>query len=107
MARSIAFGMALALALAACNPRASSGPAWPKSQDPETDGGESLAPRESAAVAAIEEADDEPADTDAKPAEKVEKTEAPAATPTPAAPTPTITVDEPPITEEIIIEIDE
>lgn len=99
--------MALVLALAACGPRASAGPAWPKSQDPEKDGGESLAPRESGSVAAIEAAkdeEDEPAEK-AKPAPKAESPEAPV-TPAPT-PAPTPTIDDLPITEEIIIEIEE
>ena len=91
-------------ALAACSSSASARPAWPRSTPHETDGGESLAPRAAArAIAAIAE-DDRPVDrtptTTATPAAATPVT--PAATPaTPATP------DEPPITEEIVIEIED
>lgn len=108
MARSISFGIAIALALAACGDRAPTGPAWPKSQDPEKDGGESIAPRETAAaVAAIEKSDDDKPTDAAKPAEPKpapDGDDKPAVPPT--APTPWDTDDEIPITEEIIIEVE-
>ena len=68
----------LAFLLAACGAHGAAGPAWPKSAGTERigeaadDGGESLAPREPAAVAAIEasDADDAPAAASAPTAAK-------------------------------------
>ena len=68
---------ALFILLSACGAKRSSGPAWPKMTEKESDGGESIAPRPGAsAVAAVEASadaksdDDKPADT--KPAEKTD-----------------------------------
>jgi hypothetical protein len=97
--------------LGACTSAKPSGPAWPKmaETDPKEDGGESIDPRESNAVAAVIEKSEEPAE---------KKTEGEAATPAaattatdekpavPAAPT-TAPTDEVITTEEIIIEIDD
>jgi len=47
------------LGLAACGARGASGPAWPKTAASDTDGGESLAPREPAALAVAAAADDD------------------------------------------------
>jgi hypothetical protein len=95
---------ALCLILLACG-GASRGPAWPKQSVPETDGGESIAPRPS--TAALSEADeDDVALDDTKPDVVVEKTDdKKPETPTGVTP-PGVTPDEVPITtEEIIIEI--
>ncbi len=97
----------LVIALSACVPQSSSGPAWPKQHESETDGGESLAPRESAKsiATAIEE--------DAKPVEKPAAPEAkPAAAAAPAAEKPAekpaVEKSEDPLqTEEIIIEVED
>ena len=93
------------LSLAACGARGSKGPAWPETAERETDGGESIAPREADAVASVED--------EATPVAEVVAPAAAAASPTPAAATvtptitaPTITVSEDTITvEEIVIEI--
>src|SRR3954463_11675 len=85
----------LVLTLAACSHAKSSGPAWPempKADDElHADGGESLAPRESSAVASVIEksdddddkpvADEKPAAT--APAEEDKPAVTPSATPTP------------------------
>jgi hypothetical protein len=96
----------LVVALVGCTHATSSGPAWPKERTTAGDGGESIAPRESAksVEVAIETADDtdKPADKpDDKPAEKpapVTEGGAPAA-PAAAATEDVIT------TEEIVIEV--
>ena len=91
--------------LAACGARGSQGPAWPKAAARETDGGESIAPRESKAVAV---ADEDAADVVAAvPAAAAAATPgAVAASTAPAATTPTITAPEDTIMiEEIVIEI--
>lgn len=94
------------VALPACSHTGSSGPAWPKDRARD-DGGESIAPRETAksVVAEIEQDgddDDKPAD---KPAEK--PADKPAAATTEAAPAATGTPasEEPIQTEEIVIEV--
>ena len=97
----------LAIALAGCVPNSSSGPAWPKQHEVENDGGESIAPHEGAKAiaAAVEE--------DVKPTEKA--AEAPAVKPTaekPAAEKPaekpaTEKSEDPMMTEEIIIEVED
>jgi len=83
------------------------GPAWPKQHARDTDGGESLAPHEARAVAAVEASPDDKssatADTDTKPAK--------ATTPgtpigPPATPSTPPTEEVPVQTEEVIIEID-
>jgi hypothetical protein len=97
----------LVILIAGCGGRSSSGPAWPKMTEKETDGGESLAPRTAAAsvVGAAADGDDDvkvvptAAATD-KPAAAVDKP-ATVGTPTVTAPDDTITV------EEIVIEIDD
>jgi len=94
------------LGLAACGARGASGPAWPKTAASDTDGGESLAPRQPAALAvAAAAADDEDVTVDVPPTTTTPATPAattPAATPSAAAP------PEDPITiDEIVIEIDD
>lgn len=104
------------LLLAACGPRAATGPAWPQMAERETDGGESLAPRANlGAVAAAadkdEDADDEAAkpgatnESDAKAADATDdKSDADIPAPVPAA----SDSEELEITgEEIVIEIDD
>jgi hypothetical protein len=94
--------------VAGCASHVTSGPAWPKRSEPASDGGESIAPRESRPVeAAIEKADDEP-----KPA--AAPVTAPAAvTPTkdlgaaPAVAPPAGPVEETITTEDIVIEVDD
>ena len=86
------------LGLAACGARGSQGPAWPKAAERETDGGESIAPRESTAVAV--------ADEDATAATAAATPGAAAAATAPTATTPTVTAPEDTIMiEEIVIEI--
>ena len=55
---------ALFILLSACGAKRSSGPAWPKMSEKETDGGESIAPRAkaSAIAAAADKDDDKDAD---------------------------------------------
>ncbi len=90
--------------LAACGARGSEGPAWPKAAERETDGGESLAPRESTAVAVAD--DEEAVVTDVPAAAAAATPGAAAASTAPAAATPTITAPEDTIMiEEIVIEI--
>lgn len=90
--------------LAACGTRGSEGPAWPKAAERETDGGESLAPRESKAVAVAD--DEESVVTDVPAAAAAVTPGAAAASTAPAAATPTITAPEDTIMiEEIVIEI--
>jgi hypothetical protein len=98
----------LVLAAAACGSPNGRGPAWPKQHDKDADGGESLAPRPSAAsVAAVERTPE--------PAEKLEAKAAleaglkgdddkPAA---PKADKPADKTETPIQTEEIIIEIND
>ena len=93
----------LVFALAACSSSASAKPAWPRATPRELDGGESLAPRAAArAIAAVVE-DDKPAAASAPAAAAPVSVDKPA---TPAAAAPPAS-DEPIITEEIIIEIED
>jgi hypothetical protein len=92
----------LVFALAACSSSASANPAWPKARPREVDGGESLAPRAAArAIAAVIE-EDKPAVPAAAPVAAPAAVDKPA-TAAPAAPA----ADEPIITEEIVIEIED
>jgi hypothetical protein len=95
----------LAAAVAGCASR-SSGPAWPRGHATDGDGGESLALRLPAEVAAIETHDgDAPAPPAAAPASTGV---APVAiAPTTVAPIAPATTDDPPTVEEITIEIDD
>jgi hypothetical protein len=104
----------LVIALLGCSHAAPTGPAWPKPHAAESDGGESLAPREAARASAAAVEDDRAADRAA---------DKPAATPpaaTPSAATPpagatadkpaagSVTVTEEPLTaEELVIEVDD
>ncbi len=92
------------LFLAACGARGSKGPAWPETAERETDGGESIAPREADKVAV---ADEETTPTVEVVAPAAAAAPA-AATTTPTVTAPTITAPEDTITvEEIVIEIND
>lgn len=99
----------LVVALAACGPSKSKGPAWPAPSTTAEDGGESVAPQPSATyTAAIERS----ADADAKPAAETASAapgdkpteDKPATTPTMSQPT---TIEDVFMSEDIIIEIEE
>lgn len=101
------------VSLAACSAAKPSGPAWPKmaETDVKDDGGESIAPRESNAVAAVVEKSEEPeakkkAESEAEKPAAAKTDDKAAATTTPAAPA-TPSADDVINTEEIIIEIDD
>lgn len=100
----------LVIVLAGCSTPAASGPAWPKPAVRGSDGGESLAPRPAArAIAAIVE-DDKPADKAAadKPAAPPAGIPGGSAADKPAAITPAATPpDDPIMTEDIVIEIED
>jgi len=99
--------LVVAALLAACGARGAGDPAWPKPAERETDGGESLAPRESIKAVAAAEAKAEKSDdvTEATAAAATPDAEAEATTPTTTS-TPTITAPEDTIMiEEIVIEI--
>lgn len=100
--------LAIALALIAACGGSSRGPAWPKSADHETDGGESLAPKPgSVAVNASSDDDDEVVATPAeKPAAKAPADETKPDSPRPTAPTVTAP-DDVINTDDLIIEIDD
>lgn len=94
--------------LAACGGSRAGGPAWPAPRAAETDGGESLAPRQPSAVAAIEEAEDAtptPVTTPVAPA--LPATPAAAKPDKPSSPEAAAAKDEVLMTEEIIIEIED
>ncbi len=103
----VVLGLALS---AACAPHASTGPAWPKASEADHDGGESIEPHESKESSVAVEKGDE----DAKP------TATPVATPviapsaqgvggTTAAPAaaPAQTPEDPIMTDDIVIEIED
>ncbi len=98
---------ALALVLlVGCAPHAASGPAWPKLHDTGRDGGESLAPRESnpvAAAAAAEVEEDPLPDAPAMIAPIVPLAR-PVETPVTA---PVVKPEDPIMTEDQVIEIDD
>src|SRR5579862_3824805 len=98
----------VAVVLAGCASHAATSPAWPKQHEAEKDGGESLSPHVASAVAAVEQGgnDEESAKPVAPPVA------APAATakePGAVAPTAPVAVpsDDPIMTEDIVIEIDD
>lgn len=114
----LAVALGLTAAAASCGAQ-SSGPAWPKTadsavdlDDPGSDGGESLDPRNPGSVASIEASSEPTADAapspdakpdgDAKPSDAKPATDAKPASD--AAPTDT-SATEPPIEGEIVIEI--
>jgi hypothetical protein len=93
------------LTAAACSPSAPRGPTWPRAKAHEVDGGESLAPRAAArAIAAVAE-DDKPDRAADKPA-ATPATPAPADKPAAAAPAAPAS-DDPVMTEEIVIEVED
>jgi len=102
--RLVVVALGLAVSLSACGGR-DRAPAWPKAAATDDDGGESLAPRQVAAVA-LEEAD-EPV-VEAAP-EAAATPDAPAADAPDATPTaPVITAPEEVINlDDIVIEIEE
>src|SRR3954465_2953574 len=96
----------LVILLAACSSSAAAGPTWPKSTPHETDGGESLAPRAAArSVAARDPADRSVDRAPDKPA--AAQPRAGASGRAPAQPAAAATPDEPVMTEDIGIEIEE
>lgn len=94
------------VAIAGCTHAATLGPQWPKTAATDSDGGESIAPREAAkSIVAETDKDDDADDAPAQPATPATETAAAAATDSaPAASTPPAT-DEPIQTEEIVIEV--
>lgn len=94
-----------------CGAGSSTGPAWPKSTVKEPDGGETLAPRPSAAsVAAVERAPEPAEKIEARAAfESATKPDATSETkPAVAKPAPgSDKTDDPITTEEIVIEIND
>lgn len=95
--------------LAGCGGAPERAPAWPKPSPSETDGGESLAPRQPSSVAAIEEAGDATPAAAAAPATAAGATPAaaPAKADKPAAEAPSPREPDVLTTEDIIIEIDD
>jgi hypothetical protein len=97
----------LVIALAGCVPHGSSGPAWPKQHETEHDGGESIAPHEGAkAIAAAVEEEAKPTEKPAavpevKPTVEKPAAEKPAEKPVAEKP------EDPMMTEEIIIEVED
>jgi len=87
------------------------GPAWPKAAASETDGGESLEPRQPSSVAAIEDADEPAPSTPAAPKEvgAAPAASAPAAGARTDRPAEAPAAREPDVltTEDIVIEIDD
>jgi len=97
----------LVIALAACSSPAAAGPSWPKATAREVDGGESLAPRAAArAIAALVE-DDKPADKAADKSPAASTGTGGTADKPPAATPSALTPDDPIMTEEIVIEIED
>lgn len=102
--RAGALVIGLAVGLSACGGRAP-GPAWPTAAATDEDGGESLAPRETA-VAAIEAADEPAVET--APAVAITAEAAAVVAPDEATPPTTITAPEEVIDlDDIVIEIEE
>jgi hypothetical protein len=98
--------------IAGCSSRQTSGLAWPKMAERETDGGESLAPRAGAkAIAAVEAAaaaDDDDDKVVATPAAEKPAASAAAATAEKPAAATTVTAPEETITiDDIVIEIED
>ncbi len=93
---------------AGCGARGPQGLSWPKASTSETDGGESIAPRQPAVAAVeagaeVEEEEDKPAS-----ATPVSAVPAPPAAATSAAAAPAASLPEEPITtEEIVIEVED
>jgi hypothetical protein len=99
----------LFVVLAGCGAGRAEGPRWPKAAATEADGGESLAPR-TASAAVVASSDDDDDDLDIKLLTPVVVKPAAGATPATPAATPGTTTtpgDEPIMTEDLIIEIDD
>jgi hypothetical protein len=101
--------LVLVVAIAACGPARSKGPAWPAPSTTAEDGGESIAPRPSATYAAAVErsadvAEEKPAETSAASSAAPAADDKPATTPTMSQPTSSEDVFQ---AEEIIIEIED
>jgi hypothetical protein len=100
--------LAILVAAAGCGGSKASGPAWPAPSTTAEDGGESIAPRDRSVATAVEKSaddndgkdDDKPTSDAAKPASEIKEI-----TPAPQASTPTN--DDPVITDELIIEVDD
>jgi len=101
--------LGLLLALAACSSSAAAGPRWPKPSAREADGGESVAPRPAArAIAALaEEARPDRDKPSAKPAEPAAVPAAPPARATPAPASDATATEDEPLSEELVIEIED
>jgi hypothetical protein len=95
----------LVIALAACSAPAAAGRSWPRATAREVDGGESLAPRAAARTIAALVEDDKPGDKGA--ADKLPATSGGTADKSPAAGPPALTPDEPLMTEDLVIEIED
>lgn len=96
----------LAILVAGCGAHRSGSPAWPKMAAKDTDGGESLAPRQGATSVAAAASDDD--DDDDIKVVTTPTTVTPAATPSVTAPAATPAATEDPIQiEEITIEVDD
>ena len=103
---ALVVAVAVMLLGAGCSGRAAHGPAWPRPHDKLADGGESLAPRVANPITAAAAAGDDVAIPEITPAVAVPAT--PAATPaTPTAAPAVKPPDDPVMTEELIIEIDD
>lgn len=108
MLRKASLAVVLASGLAGCGAGRDRGPAWPEPHEREVDGGESLAPRQPAAVVAIEKAEDATPGTAAPPA--APGTADAAAAPGSDRPAPEDPAQKDPdvlTTEEIVIEIED
>lgn len=108
----VLFLIALAAWGAACSAHGPAGPSWPRPATREVDGGESLAPRpEARAIAVLVEedrsADRAVADKPAAPAPAQVTTPAGGAGGDRAAAAPAAASEDPLITEEIVIEVDD
>jgi hypothetical protein len=100
-------GLLFVVMLAACSHAKASGPAWPEPSKTADDGGESVEPHETSAVAAAIEKSDEPEEKPAVEPEKDAPAEAtddkPATVSAPTQPSN----DDVIMSDEIIIEIDD
>src|SRR5215211_3817128 len=108
MLRKAALAGVLIALLGGCGGSRDRGPAWPKPHASETDGGESLEPRQASAVAAIEDADDAtPATVTPAPAAAAAPAAAPVSRPDKPADAPPPKEPDVLTTEDIIIEIED
>jgi len=93
--------------LSACTHAHTTGPAWPEPSKTADDGGESIAPHETSAVAAAIEKSEEPAEKAAAAEPEAAAKEAPAEDKPAAAPAASPANDDVIMSDEIIIEIDD